>query len=147
MTILLNILCLIQGFIFIVLAGFHFYWLFGGKWGLHRVIPTKKDSKHASRIPAFATFLVAVILLSFSILYCHVSGFLSLSIIPKDITAYALWIIPSVFTLRAIGEFKYVGLFKKIKNTTFAKADTLFFTPLCLTLGIIGFLIAANFTR
>jgi len=41
--------------------------------------------------------------------------------------------------LRAIGEFKYLGFFKKIKNTEFAIADSKLFSPLSLA---IGFLIA-----
>ncbi|MFT6442917.1 MAG: hypothetical protein ACJASM_002470, partial [Salibacteraceae bacterium] len=33
------------------------------------------------------------------------------------------------------------GLFKKIKHTDFAKADTKLFVPLCLSIGIIGIVI------
>jgi hypothetical protein len=54
---------------------------------------------------------------------------------------YGYWFIPSVFILRAIGEFNYVGFFKKIKHTEFAKADSKIFSPLSLGIGAVGLLI------
>ncbi|WP_307347298.1 DUF3995 domain-containing protein [Metabacillus malikii] len=46
-------------------------------------------------------------------------------------------IITFIFFLRAIGDFKYLGFTKKIKNTNFSKYDTALYTPLCLYLGLI----------
>ena len=45
---------------------------------------------------------------------------------------YAGWSLMVLFLLRAIGDFKIVGLFKKLKSTKFATYDTWLFTPLCL---------------
>jgi surfactin synthase thioesterase subunit len=43
-----------------------------------------------------------------------------------------------VFALQAIGHFRLVGLFKRVrvrvKGTPFARADSAVFTPLCLAL-------------
>jgi hypothetical protein len=50
---------------------------------------------------------------------------------------YGLWIIASIFILRAIGEFKYVGFFKKISQTKFGQNDTKYYSPLCLIIGIL----------
>lgn len=47
-----------------------------------------------------------------------------------------------VFLLRAIGKGKYVGFFKKIKHTRFAKQDTAFYSPLCVWISLI-FLLAS----
>ncbi|WP_108808565.1 DUF3995 domain-containing protein [Aquimarina spinulae] len=135
-TILSIILCLI----FVVLGGFHFYWLFGGVWGLRKVIPTKGNEKNTLAIPKFATLVVGLILVAFGLVYLIKSGFISVQF-PNWITIYGYWFIPSIFILRAIGEFKYVGYFKKIKNTEFSKADSKIFSPLCLVIGIIGILI------
>ena len=61
---------------------------------------------------------------------------------PKNwIFEYGRIIIPGLFVLRSIGDFKYAGLFKKIKNTEFAKMDTKFFTPLCLLITALGIII------
>jgi hypothetical protein len=46
----------------------------------------------------------------------------------------AVWLCASAFSLRVIGDFRYVGLFKSIRGTRFAHYDTLVFTPLCLFL-------------
>ncbi len=123
--------------IFMMLGGIHFYWLFGGKWGLKQVIPTKSDQTSPPPIPKFATLIVALVLLLFGLLYLAKSELVSVQF-PNWIVYYGYWVIPSIFILRAIGDFKYVGFFKKIKHTEFAKADSKWFVPLCLTVGIIG---------
>lgn len=122
---------------FIVLGGFHFYWLFGGKWGLKQVIPTKEKTATVLGVPPLATLIVALGLTLFGSLYLLKSGLLNLSF-SHWILTFAYWFIPSIFLLRAIGEFNYVGLFKKIKHTDFAKADSRIFVPLCLSIGLSG---------
>jgi len=61
--------------------------------------------------------------------------------ISRLITEYIGWIISSIFIIRAIGDFKYVGFFKKIKNTKFAEFDTKYFTFISLIIGLIGIII------
>lgn len=134
------ILSLVLFFIYTLLGGFHFYWLFGGTWGLKKVIPTKGKEANTLAIPKFATLIVALVLVSFGIVYLIKSGVINIQI-PSWITNYGYWFIPSIFILRAIGDFNYVGFFKKIKNTEFAKADSKIFSPLCLGIGVIGILI------
>lgn len=136
-------LSLILFLTFLTLSGFHFYWLFGGTWGLKSVIPSKGSEPNLIAIPQFATLIVAMGLLLFGLLYLQKSGLkgVSISIDFDLLTNYGYWIIPAIFTIRALGEFKYVGFFKKVKHTQFAKADTKIFAPLCLGIGIIGFII------
>ncbi|WP_027076336.1 DUF3995 domain-containing protein [Maribacter antarcticus] len=126
--------------IFTSLGFIHFYWLFGGKWGLEKVIPTKDNQLNTLSIPKFATLIVGLIFVFFGLIYLVKSGLTNLEV-PNWVTNYGYWILPSIFILRAIGDFKYVGIFKKIKNTNFAKADSMFFSPLCLTVAILGMLI------
>jgi hypothetical protein len=45
-------------------------------------------------------------------------------------------VLALVLLLRAVGDFHYVGFFKRIRNTRFAKMDTLIYTPLCLALAV-----------
>ena len=54
---------------------------------------------------------------------------------------YTGWIISILFFIRAIGDFKYVGFFKKVKQTTFGEMDTTYFSPLCLVISMVGILI------
>ena len=135
-----TILSIILLTFFTSLGFIHFYWLFGGKWGLEKVIPTKDNQTGTLSIPKFATLIVALVLLLFGLIYLVKSRLINVHI-PNLATKYGYWIIPSIFILRAIGDFKYVGFFKKIKDTEFAKADSKWFVPLCLTIGIFGILI------
>ncbi len=134
------ILSLILSLIFLILAGFHYYWLFGGDWGLSHVIPSKTKEAKTLDIPKFATLIVALGLTAVALLYLLKSGMMNFQL-PDLILNYGYWIIPSIFTLRAIGEFKYVGFFKKIKDTKFAEADSKIFVPLCFFIGLVGILV------
>lgn len=131
------LLCIVLFVIFTILGGIHFYWLFGGTWGLKQAIPTKTNEPNNLSIPNFATLVVSIILISFGLIYLFKSEILSFHS-QNWLTKYGYQIIPYLFLIRAIGEFKYVGFFKKIKNTEFSKADTKIFSPLCLIIGIIG---------
>lgn len=137
MTVFLSLILLI---IFNILGGFHFYWFLGGRWGLDKVIPTKDKTASNLKIPKLATLIVGLILVSFGLIYLIKSGLISAQL-PNWVSAYGYWFIPVIFLLRALGEFNYVGFFKKIKNTEFAKADSKVFSPLCLFIGVIGILI------
>ncbi|NME67937.1 DUF3995 domain-containing protein [Flammeovirga aprica] len=136
-TIILSSLLVL---LFTFLGGIHFYWLFGGKWGVHKVIPTKANEATAFETPPIATFMVGMILFSFGLIY-----FLKLNLfippVSEEILRYGYWGIPFIFILRAIGEFNYVGFFKRVRGTEFAEADTKFFSPLCLGVGVIGLMI------
>lgn len=131
--------------LFSAMSGIHFYWLFGGKWALTKVIPTSENDGTFRPPPALATLLVALVLMSFGLIYLVRSRLVTFELFYQPIQ-YLLWIIPSVFLLRAIGEFKYVGFFKSIKATEFAKSDTLYFSPLCLLISIIGFILRAIYS-
>lgn len=91
-------------------------------------------------IPKFATLIVGFGLLFFGLIYFIKSGLIN-DPFPNRITNYAYWFTPSIFILRAIGDFNYLGYFKKIKDTEFAKVDTKLFVPLCLIIGLFGILI------
>lgn len=125
--------------IFSILAGFHFYWVSGGTWGSKSVFPTRSGQVSNFAIPKFATLLVALVLTSFALLYLRKADLITLSL--PTWAEYAYWAIPAIFIVRAIGEFNYVGFFKKVKDTAFAKADTKLFSPLCLLIGLLGLLV------
>ena len=138
---IINILSIVLFVIFSILGSIHFYWAFGGEWAIKNAIPTKEENEDLTFRPsAFATFLVGVILILFACFYINQTDYISFKI-PKW-TNSLLWILPSLFLIRAIGDFKYVGFFKNIKNTTFAKWDAKLYAPLCLFISILGFIIA-----
>ena len=44
----------------------------------------------------------------------------------------------AVFAIRAIGEFRYCGFFKKIRNSEFAYWDTRIYSPLCVVMSALA---------
>ncbi|MEL6844116.1 MAG: DUF3995 domain-containing protein, partial [Bacteroidota bacterium] len=110
-------------------------------WSCSRVGTTASMAQPLTfRPPFIATIGVAVGL--------FVMGWISLAQV--DLWAlpfgwqWAQWgliAITGIFALRAIGEFKYVGLFKRIKGTAFAKNDSRIYTPLCLLISTLSILL------
>jgi hypothetical protein len=134
MTFLIALLLFL---IFLFLSSIHFYWAFGGKWGSTAVIPTKDDSQPALNPGIIATLIVAFGLMGFAILPLVVTGTIHFQL-PHWLEKSALWIIAGIFLLRAIGDFNYVGFFKKRKDTEFGKNDSRYYSPLCLMIGLLA---------
>ncbi|MGN6648080.1 MAG: DUF3995 domain-containing protein [Cytophaga sp.] len=138
-TLLASILFLI----FLFLSGIHVYWAFGGQWASGAVIPTRDDEQQAMMPGILPTLIVAMGLLGFGftallqvmIFNSELPGWLMI------IRAYGLWIIAGIFIIRAIGDFHYVGFFKKIRHTKFAVNDTKLYTPLCLLVGTLAIIL------
>ncbi len=137
----MNIFPLTNTFILLAISGIHFFWAFGGRWGADAAIPTSQDGKTMLSPDIFATLVVAFGILAMALFHLEKIQIVSLSI-PNWINTYGLKIIAGIFLLRAIGEFRYVGFFKKIKNTKFATLDTKYYSPLCLILSVNAFITA-----
>ena len=137
---MLGFLTLLNAIVFIFLSQMHIYWAFGGKMGKDTAVPTIDTGEKLFIPGTFGTLVVAAGLLIFALinLFAHVieAGFINIQYIRYGILGIGL-----VFLLRATGDFNYVGLMKKHKNTVFAKMDTRFYVPLCLTLFISHLLI------
>ncbi|HHD79766.1 MAG TPA: DUF3995 domain-containing protein [Epsilonproteobacteria bacterium] len=115
----------------ICIALIHFYWAIGGDWGLDKAIPVDMNDNRLLTPLLLLTALIGIIMLGFAYiayaLWQHNSN-------PYII--YAGWSIGVVFLLRAFGDFKMVGIFKRLKGTEFSKYDTYFYIPLCLFIGV-----------
>jgi hypothetical protein len=128
--------------IFTFLSSIHFYWAFGGKWASDGVLPMKSDNSTMALKPSvFATIVVAIGLLMMGLFIAIKGRFISIQLY-NWIDNYGLYILCSIFFIRAIGEFKYLGFFKKVKHTKFAVLDTKYFSPLCLILSILIFVLS-----
>nr|WP_299418729.1 DUF3995 domain-containing protein [uncultured Emticicia sp.] len=142
----MNIFPLTNTLILLAISGIHFFWAFGGRWGADAAIPTNKEGKTMLSPDIFATLVVAFGILAMALLHLEkvqMGSTPQLGLpIPTWINAYGLKIIAGIFLLRAIGEFRYVGFFKKVKGTKFATLDTKYYSPLCLILSINAFISA-----
>lgn len=133
-------LSILLGIILIGLGLIHFNWVIGGKFGFSESLPTKESGERVLNPKKIDSAIVGIELTIFGIFYVLKSGLIEYSL-PAWIIKYGSWIIPIIFLLRAIGEFRYVGFFKSIKKTEFGKLDTKLFSPLCLAIGILGIII------
>jgi hypothetical protein len=125
--------------IFIMLALLHFYWGVGGMWGKLAALPSTEKGDLVINPKIFECVVVGLGLLGFAGLSLQKTNILGFN--AYFLNTYGIWLIIGIFSLRALGEFKYVGLFKKIKNTTFGRLDTKFYTPLCLFISFLGLLL------
>ena len=129
--------------IFLFLSTMHFYWAFGGRWGSQAVFPTTDDSIKPKMPGVLATIIVAVALLLMGLFILSQTAVFNITI-PLSINKYGLWFLVAIFIIRAIGEFNYLGFFKKIKHTKFGYNDTKYYSPLCLLIGILIIILALN---
>ena len=125
---------------FVSISLLHFYWAMGGRYGSITVLPSKPDGQLLFKPGLFSTLVVA-----FGLLVCASITLGNLSIFDQWIDIryiqYGTRIIAVIFIARAIGDFRFIGFTKKIKDTTFARNDTRIYSPMSLTLGVISLII------
>ncbi len=83
----------------------------------------------------WATGLVGVVLLLFACLVGATAGLVEIGI-PVRVLSWLCDALALGLLARAIGEFKYVGFFKRVRDSKFARLDTLLYSPLCLLLAV-----------
>lgn len=126
--------------IFLALSFLHFYWALGGEWGFSSALPTDESGRRLVNPTPLASTVVGMGLLAFGTFYLLKSGLVN-NFLPSIASNIVSWVIPLIFMLRAIGDFKYIGFFKQISQTQFGQADSFYFSPLCLIVSVIGFIL------
>ena len=116
------------------------FWVVGGKWGFENSLPTNEEGERILNPKRTDSAIVGIGLNLFAIFYLTKIGWVPFSL-PDWVSVSVGWFIASIFLLRAMGDLKYVGFFKKVRTTNFAKLDSLYFSPLCLALGVNGVII------
>ncbi|MFD0682027.1 MULTISPECIES: DUF3995 domain-containing protein [unclassified Paenibacillus] len=126
--------------VLLLLALIHFYWAAGGKWGAKGVLPVREGETEPLFQPRPAgTTAVAVILFAISIMLLAQGGLMP-GFGPNVVTSWSCTICAAAFLLRAIGDFRYLGFFKRVKSTRFSAMDTKLYSPLCLLLAVLLYL-------
>ena len=82
-----------------------------------------------------ATSAVGVVLLVFAALVAATSGLIEVRL-PERVLSWASYALALGLLARAVGEFRYVGFFKRVRGSRFARLDTLLYSPLCLLLAV-----------
>lgn len=133
----------ILGLILFVIALLHFHWAVGGRWGFYKAIPFKENGNPLFVPTNFQSGIVGVGLL-FMVYFIFLKITFTDSFLPTWVYDYGYYFLAGIFILRAIGDFNYIGFFKKIKNTPFGKLDTKYYSPLCLFIGGMFFWLAST---
>jgi hypothetical protein len=137
---LVNAIISITSLILISIGILHVFWAFGGKWGVNMVLPTKDDSQLPVLEPRMAGTLFIGLLCFFASVLLLVQADLITIIKISPLSKWLCIAGGTVFLLRAIGDGRYVGFFKKIKHTRFAKQDTALYSPICVWISLSFFL-------
>ncbi|RQS36434.1 DUF3995 domain-containing protein [Burkholderia sp. Bp8992] len=112
----------------------HAYWALGGRRGKRAAIP-EQDGVPLLRPTAIGTLVVAAALLGGAWVVAARAGWLGRNAYPNAI-AFAVVAFALIFAVRAVGDFRYVGFFKRIRGSRFARMDSLCYSPLCAALAL-----------
>jgi hypothetical protein len=124
------------------LAAIHVYWAAGGLRGAASAIPETEGGSPLFRPGPALTLVVAGLLASAAAMMLLRVGIGS-SVVPRVLARYGAWGVAFALVTRAIGDFNYIGFFKRRRATRFARLDTRWYSPLALVLGVGAAVIAA----
>jgi hypothetical protein len=118
--------------VYALLSALHVYWALGGRWASTAVLP------HVGEVPAFQPALLATVLVAIALAAASVLVLCRAGVVAWPLAGWSLrpcmYVLGVVFALRAIGDFRLIGFFKRVRGTRFARLDTWFFAPLCTAL-------------
>jgi len=112
----------------------HVFWALGSMRLSEAAVP-QIEGRVAFKPGRAATVAVAVALFLAALCILARGGVIALPL-PWGVFYWATWALAFVFIGRAIGDFRLVGFFKRVRGSPFARLDTLAYSPLCLILGL-----------
>ena len=129
---MINLLPIVVCTVFVLLALWHFYMAFAPASGESGAVPSI-DGKPLFAPSRTATLAVGIVLLLFASLMAATAEILATGL-PEPLLTWLSYALALGLLARAIGDFKYVGFFKRVRESRFAGLDTRIYSPLCLLL-------------
>jgi hypothetical protein len=129
---------LVLAAVFLVLFAIHVRWLFGVH-SFEGVVPTQ-DGTTVFNPSKPATLVVAIALLAAAVVSIWRGGYPQVA--PTWVPHLGIWMLAAIFAVRAIGDFRYCGIFKRVRGTRFSRNDSLFFSPLCIAISVLAIWLA-----
>ncbi|HEX8624683.1 MAG TPA: DUF3995 domain-containing protein [Allosphingosinicella sp.] len=121
-------------------AGFHLHWALGGRAGYSVSLPQRPDGTPvmSHRLPWWrpAAGAVAAGLGALALLLAAHAGHVAVPL-PPGFARAALLATGAAFVARALLPNRYVGFFKSLRTTRWARFDTRLYSPLFLLLGLL----------
>jgi len=129
-----SVIALFVSLAFTALALWHFRMAISPGKGMSSAVPSESGK------PLFVPSVTATVAVGFVLLVCAclvaaAAGLIEVGI-PERILSWLCYVLALGLLVRAIGEFKYVGFFKRVRDSQFAHLDTLVYSPLCLLLAL-----------
>jgi uncharacterized protein (DUF2062 family) len=118
----------------------HIYWAMGGRSGSGAAVP-ELAGRPAFKPSRTGTLAVAIALFAAALLVATAGRVLFDPLAPPTVRLLT-FCLGAVFLARAVGDFRLVGLFKRVRGSRFARLDTWVYAPLCLILGIAALFVA-----
>ena len=125
-----------------LIALVHVYWALGGRVAKSAALP-EIDGRPAFTPRGPLTLLFAAALSLAAFLLAVTGGVLEVPL-PRSGLRLLTFGLALVFVARAIGDFRLVGFFKRVKGSRFATLDSLIFAPLCLLLSLAAAWVAID---
>jgi hypothetical protein len=136
--------------VFIAISALHVYWAARGVMAgadavtVGGAVPVRADGSPLFRPGPLATLAVAVLLAAAAVVVLGRAGVVA-PVAPPSLYRAGTWVLGGVLLLlRAIGDFRYVGIFRRERHSRFARMDTVLYTPLCALLAAGVFYLAAH---
>jgi len=131
----LNIAINVLAAAYLAISLLHVFWALGGKFGIVAAIPSS-NGRFVFQPGRVVTLSVAVVIAGCSAMLYVWTGMLPLHL-PHASLRVAVGLLGIVMIARAIGDFRYVGLFKVVRRSAFARMDQWFYTPFCVAAGVL----------
>jgi hypothetical protein len=119
----------------------HVYWAVRGVSGRSVALP-ERDGRPLFQPGCGSTLAVAAGLCGGALVLLARANVVRLPL-PAPWLGWGAWTLATLFGLRAVGDFRYVGIFKRVKGTPFARWDAGLFTPLCIMIALGSAITAA----
>lgn len=118
--------------VFVALALLHFYWAVAGGADPGGFVPTDGNRPVFTPGPLTTAAVGVGLLTAALVVTCRAGGFATG--LPRWLAQLGTWAIALLFAARAVGDFRYVGFFKRLRGSRFALRDTWIFSPLCVAI-------------
>jgi hypothetical protein len=139
----IQILAIISALVLGGIGVAHVAWAFGRRPPGGAFIPTRADGTPVLAPGRGVTLIVALLFFLAAFLLLQRGG-VGVALLPESIRRIGTTGVAVVLLLRGIGDFRYVGLFKRERDTPFGQMDSRYYTPLVLALSLLAGFVAVH---
>jgi hypothetical protein len=132
---LLSVLDIVLATAYLAIALIHACWALGGKFGAAAAVPSV-DGRFAFQPGRVVIACVAALIAGCSVLLYAWTGVLQVPL-PHAPLRVAVGGLGVVMLVRAVGDFRYFGLFRAVRKSPFARMDRWVYTPFCIAAGAL----------